>query len=63
IIYVLGCVSLFWHLLHGFRSAFQSLGFNYSKYKNGIALSGDAFSVIIPAIFAAMPICMYLNLV
>jgi len=63
IVYVLGCVSLFWHLLHGFRSAFQSLGFNYTKYKSGIAFVGDAFSVVIPAVFAAMPICMYLNLV
>jgi succinate dehydrogenase / fumarate reductase, cytochrome b subunit len=61
IIYVLGCFSLFWHLLHGFRSAFQSLGFNYSKYKSSIAFAGDLFSVIIPAIFAAMPVSMYME--
>lgn len=60
VVYVLGCISLFWHLLHGFKSAFQSLGFNYSKYKNAIAFAGDAFSVIIPAVFAAMPIAMYI---
>ena len=59
ILYVLGCVSLFWHLLHGFRSAFQSLGVNFSKYKAAIGFTGDAFSVIIPAIFAAMPVAMY----
>jgi succinate dehydrogenase / fumarate reductase cytochrome b subunit len=59
IIYVLGCVSLFWHLLHGFKSAFQSLGFNYTKYKPAIAFVGDAFSIIIPTVFAAMPIAMY----
>jgi succinate dehydrogenase / fumarate reductase, cytochrome b subunit len=61
VVYVLGCVSLFWHLLHGFKSAFQSLGFNHSKYKEAIALTGDAFSVIIPAIFAAMPLAMYFH--
>lgn len=60
IVYVLGCISLFWHLLHGFKSAFQSLGLNHTKYKNAIALAGDAFSVIIPAVFAAMPIAMYI---
>ena len=63
VLYVLGCVSLFWHLLHGFKSAFQSMGWSHSKYKNEIALLGDAFSVIIPALFAAMPIAMYFGLV
>jgi succinate dehydrogenase / fumarate reductase, cytochrome b subunit len=61
IVYVLGCISLFWHLLHGFKSAFQSLGLNHNKYKGAIAIVGDAFSVIIPAIFAAMPIAMYME--
>jgi succinate dehydrogenase / fumarate reductase cytochrome b subunit len=59
VIYVLGCISLFWHLLHGFKSAFQSLGFNHTKYKAAIAFAGDAFSVLIPAIFAAMPLAIY----
>jgi succinate dehydrogenase / fumarate reductase cytochrome b subunit len=61
VIYVMGCFSLFWHLLHGFRSAFQSLGLNYTKYKNGIAFVGDLFSVIIPTVFAAMPVSMYMG--
>lgn len=59
ILYVLGCFSLFWHLLHGFQSAFQSLGLNHTKYKKAIALVGEAFSVVIPSIFAAMPLAMY----
>jgi len=63
IIYVLGCISLFWHLLHGFRSAFQSFGINYSKYAASIRFAGDLFSVVISALFAAMPIAMYLHLV
>jgi succinate dehydrogenase / fumarate reductase cytochrome b subunit len=60
---VLGCVALLYHLLHGFRSAFQSLGIGQHKYKNTIALAGDAFSVIISVLFAAMPICMYFGLI
>ncbi len=61
IIYVLGCFSLFWHLLHGFKSAFQSLGLNHTKYNHAIELAGAAFSAIVPSIFALMPISMYLG--
>jgi succinate dehydrogenase / fumarate reductase, cytochrome b subunit len=57
--YVIGCVSLFWHLLHGFASAFQSLGLNHLKYNGIIKFVGTAFSIIVPFIFALMPIAVY----
>lgn len=59
VIYVLGCFSLFWHLLHGFKSAFQSLGLNHKRYNPIIAACGVAFSVIVPTLFALMPVSMY----
>ncbi|MBL0310283.1 MAG: succinate dehydrogenase cytochrome b subunit [Bacteroidetes bacterium] len=59
LIYCAGCFSLFWHLLHGFKSAFQSLGLNHLKYNKAIAITGMAFSIIVPFIFAMMPISMY----
>ena len=59
IVYVLGCFSLFWHLLHGFRSAFQTLGLNHQKYNGIIGFVGTAFSIIVPTIFALMPISIY----
>jgi len=59
IAYVVGCFSLFWHLLHGFKSAFQSLGLNHIKYNGVIAFVGTAFSIIVPIIFALMPIAIY----
>ncbi len=59
IVYVLGCFSLFWHLLHGFKSAFQSLGLNHLKYNGLISFAGTAFAIIVPIIFALMPISMY----
>jgi succinate dehydrogenase / fumarate reductase cytochrome b subunit len=59
LLYVIGCVSLFWHLLHGFASAFQSLGLNHPKYNGIISFLGTAFSVIVPFIFALMPIAIY----
>ena len=63
VLYVAGCFSLFWHLLHGFKSAFQSLGLNHAKYNKAIEVTGIAFSVIVPLIFALMPITIYLGLV
>lgn len=60
-IYIFGCVSLFWHLLHGFKSAFQSLGLNHTKYNSAIGWAGTAFSIVVPAIFALMPVSIYLG--
>lgn len=63
VIYLLGCVSLFWHLLHGFKSSFQSLGLNHLKYNKAIATVGTLFSVVISLLFASMPISVYFGLV
>lgn len=61
VIYVAGCFSLFWHLLHGFKSAFQSLGLNHVKYNKTIEVAGIAFSVVVPFLFAMMPISIFLG--
>lgn len=61
IIYVIGCLSLAYHLLHGFQSAFQSLGINHPVYTPIIKSVGAAFSIIVPLVFAAMPIAIYLG--
>ena len=63
IIYVLGCFSLSWHLVHGFYSGFQTMGLTTHRYKNIIRNTGIAFSIIVPLIFAAMPVTMYLGLI
>ncbi len=63
VLYVLGCFSLFWHLLHGFKSAFQSLGLNHVKYNGIISTLGTAFAIIVPLLFALMPITIFLGLV
>jgi succinate dehydrogenase / fumarate reductase cytochrome b subunit len=59
LIYVLAQFALGYHLLHGFKSAFQSLGLNHTKYNQLIAVTGTAFAIIVPIIFAAMPIVIY----
>ncbi len=63
IVYLLGCFSLFWHLLHGFKSAFQTLGINHKKYNGFIQKFGTAFSVIIPCLFASMPLSFYFGII
>ena len=59
VLYVAGCISLAWHLLHGFQSAFQTMGWNSRKYFPLISKTGTAFSIIVPVIFALMPLFMY----
>jgi succinate dehydrogenase / fumarate reductase cytochrome b subunit len=60
-IYVLACASLAYHLLHGFQSAFRTLGLGNSRYMNLIRMLGTAFSVVVPLTFAMMPVSMYLQ--
>lgn len=61
-LYVAGCISLGWHLLHGFQSAFQTMGWKHRRYAGMIEKAGVAVSIFIPLIFALMPIFMYLNI-
>jgi succinate dehydrogenase / fumarate reductase cytochrome b subunit len=61
IVYVLGCVSLAWHLLHGFQSAFRTLGISNKKYLTLLNSVGISFSIIVPLAFALMPVSFYLG--
>ncbi len=61
IVYVLGVIALFWHLLHGFQSAFQTFGINHKRYTPIIKGLGVAYSVLICLLFASMPVSMYLR--
>jgi len=61
IAYIAGVISLFWHLLHGFSSAFQTMGINHKRYTPIIRTAGTAFSVIVCVLFALMPLAFYLN--
>lgn len=61
IIYVAGCISLAWHLMHGFQSAFRSLGLYNNRYLKIANATGIAFSIIVPLAFAMMPVSVYLG--
>jgi succinate dehydrogenase / fumarate reductase cytochrome b subunit len=61
ILYLLGVASLFWHLYHGFQSAFQTLGMNHKKYTPLIKAAGTGYALIICLLFALMPVAMYMH--
>ena len=59
IVYILGCISLGWHLVHGFQSAFRTIGVNNKKYLRILNATGILFSIIVPLTFALMPLTFY----
>jgi succinate dehydrogenase / fumarate reductase cytochrome b subunit len=59
--YLISMIVLAYHLLHGFQSAFQSLGINHPKYTPLIKIIGTAFAVIVPFLFAIIPVIIYMN--
>ena len=59
VVYLLGCFSLAWHLMHGFQSSFRTVGVHNKKYVAMIKGLGIAFSIIVPLLFALMPISIY----
>ncbi|MBK9791585.1 MAG: succinate dehydrogenase cytochrome b subunit [Sphingobacteriales bacterium] len=63
VIYIAGFFSLGFHLLHGFPSAFQTLGLNHKKYTPIIKAAGTAFSIIVPGLFAAIAVALFFGLV
>lgn len=57
IFYVIAMLAMGLHLIHGFQSAFQTLGINHPKYSGFIKNVGIIiFGILIPLGFAAMPI-------
>lgn len=61
ILYVVGCIALAWHLLHGFQSAFRTFGVSNSRYLKLLNCIGLGFSILVPLAFAMMPISIYLG--
>ncbi|OYX14621.1 MAG: succinate dehydrogenase [Algoriphagus sp. 32-45-6] len=57
--YVIAMVFLGFHLSHGFASAFQTLGLNHKKYSPAINAIGRIYCIVVPALFASMPLYIY----
>lgn len=61
ILYVISMIVLAFHLSHGFASAFQSLGANNPKYNGLIKGFGKGFSIIVPFLFAIIPVYIHFS--
>ncbi|MES2278511.1 MAG: succinate dehydrogenase cytochrome b subunit [Bacteroidota bacterium] len=60
LLYAVAMGALSFHLLHGFQSAFRSLGWTHRKYTPVVEFIGTwFFAVIVPLGFAAMPIVYF----
>lgn len=59
-LYCLGFVFLALHLLHGFNSAFQSVGAN-NKYTKGLKGFGKAYAILIPLGFIFIALFHHFN--
>jgi succinate dehydrogenase / fumarate reductase cytochrome b subunit len=61
VIYVLSMVVLYFHLAHGFQSAFQTMGINHRKYTPFIKGLGQAYAFLVALGFALIPIIFFLT--
>jgi succinate dehydrogenase / fumarate reductase cytochrome b subunit len=61
VVYVLACISLLYHLLHGFQSAFRTIGVHNGRWFSLIKSIGVGYSVIVCVLFALMPVAVYLK--
>lgn len=59
ILYIACFIFLLFHLLHGFQSAFQTLGLNHKSYTPFIKTLGVIYSIIIFAGFTSIPLVIY----
>jgi succinate dehydrogenase / fumarate reductase cytochrome b subunit len=59
VLYLVGCIALAWHLMHGFQSAFRTLGVSNKKYLTILNCLGVGFSILVPLVFALMPVSFY----
>jgi succinate dehydrogenase / fumarate reductase cytochrome b subunit len=61
VLYIIGCISLAWHLIHGFQSSFRTLGVSNKRYLAMLNGTGWVFSIIVCLLFAMMPVSVYLG--
>ena len=61
VIYVIAFLFLSLHLLHGFQSSFQSVGFSNQNKRQILHKIGNVFAVVVPLGFVFIAIFHFLN--
>lgn len=57
--YGIAMIAIFLHLIHGFQSAWQSLGLRVHRVKGLIKFVGVTFAILVPLLFATIPFYIY----
>ena len=60
-LYVVAMAAMGFHLWHGFESSFQSLGLRFDKFTPLIRGFGRTFSVVVPFLFAAIVVFIFVT--
>jgi succinate dehydrogenase / fumarate reductase cytochrome b subunit len=60
-LYCLSFVFLSLHLMHGFQSAFQSVGFNHNKYTPTIKKLSNIYAIVVPLGFVVIAVYHFLT--
>jgi len=60
-IYLLSFVFLALHLMHGFQSAFQSVGFNHKKYTPVIKKLSNIYAIVVPLGFIVIAVYHFMT--
>ncbi len=61
VFYPIAMAAVSWHLIHGFQSAFQSMGWRHKKYTPVIKSVGLVYAILIPFAFGIIPVLIKLG--
>lgn len=59
IFYIAAIIFLGFHLIHGFQSAFKTLGIDNKKYTPAISLASLVYTIIVVGGFSIIPVIIY----
>jgi succinate dehydrogenase / fumarate reductase cytochrome b subunit len=62
ILYIVWVIALYFHISHGFWSAFQSIGANNSKWLPRLQLIAKIYAIIITIAFISIPVYFFFGL-
>ncbi len=62
-LYAIASLLVGWHLFHGIQSGFRSLGMRHPRYMTYIQKFGVIAAVLIGALFASMPIAIFVGFI
>ena len=61
LLYTISMAVLSFHLMHGFAAAFQTLGLRHPRYTPIIKMFGTFFAIVVPALFALIPLYIFIS--